>query len=241
MFFRKIVIVFLFLTVTITVAQNPEESRECQALKVKANEAMGVESYADAVEYFLQAEAQCQTFGIDYYDRLLACLQNVLESYEQGTDEFEKYNQILLRLYYTMDQKGIYNKNDDIFRGYYETMASIPDYKKADKYLRRGIKNRGKELSDPYFITMFYFNTYTMWYIEKNQIEKAKLKTRLIYDYFELTDLVKVANFRPIIIESLNEYLSKVIHSCQDLTSEIPEFIASLPEDKSSKKKPFGI
>ncbi len=47
---------------------------------------------------------------------------------------------------------------------------------------------------------------------------------------------MKAANFRPTIIESLNEYLSQVILSCQDLTSEIPEFIASLPEDMLSKK-----
>jgi hypothetical protein len=47
---------------------------------------------------------------------------------------------------------------------------------------------------------------------------------------------VKEGNFRPTIIENLNEYLSRVIPSCKDLTSEIPEFIASLPEDKSSKK-----
>ena len=61
-----------------------------------------------------------------------------------------------------MDQKGIYNEIDDIFRGYYETLANIPNYKKADKYLSRGIKNRGKDLSDAYFIILFYFNTYTM-------------------------------------------------------------------------------
>lgn len=236
MIFRKLLIVFLVLVATIAFAQVPEESRACQRLKYKANEAMGEESYADAVEYFLQAEAQCQTFGIEYYERFLGSLTEVLSANERGTDAFDKYNQILLRLYDTMDQKGIYNENDDIVRGYYETLASIPDYKKADKYLSRGIKNLGRDLSDPYFITLFYFNTYTMWSIEENQIEKTKLKTRLIKDYFELTDLVKAANFRPTIIESLNEYLSQVILSCQDLTSEIPEFIASLPEDKSSKK-----
>jgi tetratricopeptide (TPR) repeat protein len=229
-------IVFLVLVATIAFAQVPEESRACQRLKYKANEAMREESYADAVEYFLQAEAQCQTFGIEYYERFLGSLTEVLSAHERGSDTFEKYNQILLRVYDTMDQKEIYNENDDIVRGYYETLANIPNYKKADKYLSRGIKNRGKDLSDAYFIILYYFNTYTMWSIEENQIEKAKLKTRLINDYFELKDLVKAANFRSTIIESLNEYLAQVISSCQDLTSEIPEFIASLPEDKPSKK-----
>merc|ERR1711907_757366 len=125
---------------------------------------------------------------------------------------------------------------DDVIRGYYYTLLKEPDFVKADSYFARGIKNKGMELDDEVYIVLYYYNIYTLWFMEQDAEKKGELKQRYIKEYFDLTRLIKEANYAPSTQETLTQYLAQVITSCDDLTPEIPAFMESLPEEKESKK-----
>ncbi|GAB5416549.1 MAG: hypothetical protein Crog4KO_34130 [Crocinitomicaceae bacterium] len=209
---------------------------DCERFLGVANNAYAQENFPEAIEYYKKVEAECEELGKDNYDRLVASYIALMDKEEFGGDAWLDKLEKVMATWEVMDEKGFYNKEDDLTRGYYYSNMRTPDYAQADKYLARGIRAAGTDLYDENYITLFYFNTYTMWYIELDEAKKAELKQRLIKDYFEMSKLIKDANFAPSIQEGLTGYLGQVITSCEDLQPEIPVFIESLPEDPESKK-----
>lgn len=214
-------------------AQDGEENRECLRMRVIANNAMAATNYKEATTYFIKGEAICDDFGKDNYERLLSCVMNVVDASEG--DQQLNYMDTLMWVYERMEEKGVYDKVDDITRGYYYIQLREKDYIKADTYLKRGIEAQGMDMNEQ-FITLYYFNLYTLWYIEQDEAAKAGYTQRLINEYFWLSKLIKDANYAPSIQEGLTGYLGQVITSCDDLLPQIPAFMESLPEEAEIKK-----
>ncbi|XOV66964.1 MAG: hypothetical protein ACFHU9_15155 [Fluviicola sp.] len=234
----KLLIVASLLIGSTAFAQEGEEDRECTRLRVVANNAMGVENWKEAVEYFIKAEAYCkpEEFGKDNYDRLLACVQNMINTQEEKSDGYYAYLDTLMFVWDRAEENGHYDPIDDISRGYHYTILKNPNYEKADFYMSRGIKTQGTELADEVYILLYYYNVYSLWYIEMDAEKKEALKQRFIKEYFELTKLIKEANFAVSTQETLTQYLAQVITSCEDLLPAVPKYMESLPEEPEDKK-----
>ena len=233
----KLLIVASLLIGSTAFAQDGEgEDRECTRLRVVANNAMGVENYVEATEYFIRAEAYCKDFGKDNYDRLLACVQNVMAVQEEESDAYYAYLDTLMFVWDQAEKNGHYDQIDDISRGYHYTLMKTPDYVKADFYMSRGIKTQGTKIADEVYLLLYYYNVYSLWYIEQDAEAKDALKQRYIKEYFELTKLIKEANFAVSTQETLTQYLAQVITSCDDLLPAVPKYMESLPDNPEDKK-----
>jgi hypothetical protein len=233
----KILIVASLLIGSTAFAQEGED-RECTRLRVVANNAMGVENWKEAVEFFIRAEAYCPEaeFGKANYDRLLACVQNMMATQEEESDGYYAYLDTLMMVWDKSQEKGHYDQIDDISRGYHYTLLKNPDYVKADFYMSRGIKTQGTKIADEVYLLLYYYNVYSLWYIEQDAEAKEAVKQRYINEYFELTKLVKEANFAVSTQETLTQYFTLVISSCDDLLPSVPTYMETLPEDPAEKK-----
>jgi len=234
----KLLVVASLLIGSSAFAQGEElegKERECLRMRKIANDAMEVTNYKEATTYFIKGEAICDEFGKDNYDRLISCIQGVLIANPEG-EVFQTYVDTLLWAWGRAEEKGFYDEIDDLTRGYYYLRKDPVDYINADKFLLRGIKKNGKDASAEQFIPSYYYNIYSLWYIEQDAEAKAALKQRLIQEYFGLSKLVKEANFAPSTQETLTTYLAQVIQSCDDLTPEIPAFMEALPDEAEAKK-----
>lgn len=209
---------------------------DCERFLGVANNAYAEGNFPEAISYYKKSEGICDSISKGDYDRLIASYRKMMDQVEYGGKDWKDSLVTVVNYYELLIEKGMYDSSEDVTLGYYYTQLPTPNYLKADKYLSRGIKTEGTNLYDENFITLYYFNTYTLWYIELDDAKKAEYKQRLIKDYFEMSKLIKDANFAPSIQEGLTGYLSQVITSCEDLAPEIPVFIESLPEDMESKK-----
>lgn len=226
----------LLVVASLVIGSTAFAQDDCERFKGVANNAYAAENWLEAVEYYLKAETECGDLGKDNYDRLIASYLELMYAHGEDNDAAKAQLEKAVKYYELLIEKGLYDKSEDVSLGYYYTQLPQPNYEKADFHLRRGIRAEGTELFDENYITLFYFNTYTRWYIELDEEKKAALKQQLIKDYFEMSKLIKDANFAPSIQEGLTGYLAQVITSCEDLQPEIPVFIESLPEDPESKK-----
>ncbi len=233
---KLLIVASLLIGSSVFAQDGGEEDRECTRLRVVANNAMGVENYKEATEFFLRAEAYCAEFGKDNYDRLLACVQNVLAVQEEESDAYYAYLDTLMMVWEKAEEKGFYDEIDDISRGYHYTLMKQAKYQKADEYMSRGIKKQGTKIADEVYLLLYYYNVYSLWFIEQDAEAKEALKQRYIKEYFELTKLIKEANFAVSTQETLTQYLAQVITSCDDLLPAVPTYMESLPEDPAEKK-----
>lgn len=229
----KLLVVASLLIGSTTFAQEGVE-RECLRMRKIANDAMEITNYKEATTYFVKGEAICDEFGKDNYDRLISCVMGVLEVNTEG-ETYKAYVDTLLWAWERSEEKGFYDNADDVNRGYFYLQQDPVNYVMADKYLSRGIEKQGKEVNEQ-FLPLYFYNVYSLWYMEQDAAAKTALKQRLIKEYFSLSKLVKEANFAPSTQESLTQYLAQVIQSCDDITPEIPAFMEALPEDKEAKK-----
>lgn len=228
----NLLIVATLLIGTATHAQE-DEDHECKRMRVIANKAMEYTNYREAVEYFLRGEKICAEFGKDNYDRLISCTMSMVNQTEG--DASKAYIDTLLGGWERSEAKGFYDQADDINRGYYYLMGTTPNYIKSDFYLKRGIETKGKEMNEQ-FIPVYYFNIYTMWYMEQDAEKKDVLKQRLITEYFSLSKLINEANFAPKTQENLTLYMREAIKTCDDILPMMPKFMSSLPTDPEIKK-----
>lgn len=220
---------------TVTFAE--DEERECQRMKKIANDAMIGENYKEATEYFLKGETQCGEFDAANYGRLTGSLIRVINA-ETDTDSKKLYSDTLCAAWDRMDEKGLYENKNDMYRGNFELQKSAPDYLKADKYFTRGIAahaNGGAPIQEMY-IPLHYYNTYTLFFMEQDAEKKNMLKKRMINDYFDLSKLITKSNFSLTAQEGITIYFNSVVQSCDDLTPEIAGFITNLPEDVEAAK-----
>ena len=220
---------------TATFAQ--DEDRECQRMKKIANDAMIAENYKEATEYFLKGETICGEFDAANYGRLTGSLIRVI-NVETDADAKKLFSDTLCAIWDRMEEKGLYENKNDMYRGNFELQKSAPDYLKADKYFTRGIAahaDGGTPVQEMY-IPLHYYNTYTLYFMEQEATKKNVLKKRMINDYFDLSKLITKSNFSLRAQEGITVYFNSVVQTCDDLTPEIAGFIASLPEDVEAAK-----
>jgi hypothetical protein len=224
----------VFATAATTHAQD-EANRECLRMRKIANDAMGVTNYKEAASYFLKGEELCGAdFGKDNYTRLISCLVKVVNA-EKDAAQKKLYVDTLNMAYDKSEAAEAYDVKWDVKRGLFATQGSKPNYTKADEFYTRGIDRDGAEVREMY-ISYYYYNTYSMWYMAQKPEKKAELKQRIIKDYFKLSGIVAKANYSPKAQENLNGYLNSVVQSCDDLLPEVPAFMGGLPEDPEAKK-----
>jgi tetratricopeptide (TPR) repeat protein len=220
---------------TATFAQ--DEDRECQRMKKIANDAMIAENYKEATEYFLKGETICGEFDAANYGRLTGSLIRVI-NVETDADAKKLFSDTLCAIWDRMEEKGLYENKNDMYRGNFELQKSAPDYLKADKYFTRGIAahaDGGTPVQEMY-IPLHYYNTFTLYFMEQEATKKNVLKKRMINDYFDLSKLITKSNFSLRAQEGITVYFNSVVQTCDDLTPEIAGFIASLPEDVEAAK-----
>lgn len=238
----KLLLAATLLLSTFTFAQ--DENRECRRMRKIANDAMGFENFKEAATFFYKGMEICgddfkkddqgADIGDANYMRLISSLVRVYNS-ENDAEVKKKYADTLVEVYNKTEAAGVYNNENDLKRAFFILQCSAPDYNAADKFFIRGIETEGTAVKEMY-ISLHYYNTYTLFYIEQDAEKKTALKQRMIKDYFKLSALVSKANFSVKTQETLTGYLNAVVQSCEDLLPEIPGFMKSLPEDNEAKK-----
>ena len=232
---RSILLGVSMILATATFAQ--DEDRECRRMKKIANDAMIAENYKEATEYFLKGETICGEFDVANYGRLTGSLIRVI-NVETDADAKKLFSDTLCAIWDRMEEKGLYENKNDMYRGNFELQKSAPDYLKADKYFTRGIAahaDGGTPVQEMY-IPLHYYNTFTLYFMEQEATKKNVLKKRMINDYFDLSKLITKSNFSLRAQEGITVYFNSVVQTCDDLTPEIAGFIASLPEDVETAK-----
>ncbi|MFT6280041.1 MAG: tetratricopeptide (TPR) repeat protein [Salibacteraceae bacterium] len=224
-----------------------DDNRECKRMRFIANEAMRVENYKEATEYFIKAEVTCgpdflkndngEDIGSANYDRLTGSLIRVI-NVETDADAKKLYADTLCAIWDRMDEQSLYDNKNDMYRGNFELQKSTPGYLKADKYFTRGIAahaNGGTPVQEMY-IPLHYYNTFTLFLMEQDAENKNVIKKRMINDYFDLSKLITKSNFSLRAQEGITVYFNSAVQTCDDLTPEIAGFIADLSEDVEAAK-----
>jgi len=230
----KILLGASMIIATASFAQDGGEDRECLRMRKIANDAMEIKDYKEATTFFIKGETICGNYNASNYGRLTGSLIRLINA-EKDKEVKKLYSDTIIAVYDRMEEKGFYDHKNDMLRGYYYLQISTPNYLKADEFFSRGVKEQGTAVKEMY-IPLYYYNTYTLFYMEQNVDKKNGLKKRMISDYFELSKLITEANFSPKAQESITAYFNTVVQSCEDLTPEIAGFITNLPAETEAAK-----
>ena len=176
------------LITSLSFAQEGGEDRECTRMRKIANDAMSIKDYKEAVVFFLKGETICGNYDAANYGRLTGSLGRVINS-TKDKEVRKKYCDTILAVYERMESKGLYDMKNDMIRAYYQREKSSPDFVQADIFFTRGIKNGGTAVKEMY-IPLYYYNTYTLFYMEQDAAKKNALKKRMISDFFMLSELI---------------------------------------------------
>lgn len=231
---RKILLGASMIMSIATFAQEGANEHECLRMRKIANDAMEAKNYKEAVSYFHKAEVICGNFTTPNYARFTGSLIRVINA-ETDVATKNLYADSLIQTWNRMDKLGLYDIKDDMNRGYYYLQLASPDLQTADTFFQRGVKDQGTSLKEM-FIPLYYYNTYSIFFGEKDAEKKSALKKRLINDYFDLSALITKANFSIKTQETLTTYFNTVVQSCDDLTPEIAGFISNLSTDPEAAK-----
>jgi len=213
-------------------AQGADDS-ECARLQYILSKSNPIENYSEALTFFMHAEEACDDMGKDNYDRMLVCIQYLIATFEEGSDEYYQYMDTLMHYWEKTEEIDYYSESDDVIRGYYYTLLKEPNFVKADSYFSRGIKNKGMVLDDEVYILLYYYNIYTLWFMEQDAEKKTALRERYIDEYFSLMALIDSANYSSSTKDNLTQYLMQIEPSCQDLALKTESFVKALEVNTS--------
>lgn len=217
-----------FLSLT---ASAQDENRECDRMRFLAGEGVKVEDYKTASMYYLKGEVLCGGYDKANWERLVGSLMFAVA---RDTVESSRklYVDTLLAAFDRQEAAGFYDQSNDLSRALNMMQATVIDAEKADKLFQRGIEAQGLKTHESYLIYAYYA-TYSM-YLAATGEEQAKLKKRMIADYFRYSDMVNEAGMTPLTQETLTSYLTYVVQDCKALLPEIDGYIKGLPEDKDA-------
>lgn len=229
---RNLLIGTIFISASIsTFAQ--DENRECDRMKFLATEdGIKIENYAVAASYYLKGEAICGNYDAADYARLTGSLRNAAIS--ASKEDKELYNDTLTQVYDRMEEKGLYDKSEDLIRATAIVQNSKPDLKKADELFVRGKQAEGDGLKEMY-VNYYYYNLYKVYKSTKDEAAKKEYKKRMITDYFALSTIVNKGNMSAKTQERLIKLLDAVVTDCDALLPELGDFMKALPQDKEAK------
>ncbi len=222
----------MFLTLNFAQDSDVDPDRECKRMRFLAGEELKIKNYKGAVSYYIKGEKICGGYDAANYKRLIGSLRNTINS----TKDKEKtaYVDTLVNIYNITEEKGFYDKKDDLLRASYILQSSNPNREKADELFRSGIATNGTSTGEGY-VSYFYYNTYAM-YTAAPEDKKAEMKKRMISDYFELSSLISKANMSVKTQETITGYFNAVVKDCNDIVPELKGYIENLPTDPEVKK-----
>ncbi len=209
-----------------------DTERECKRMRFLAGEELKIKNYKGAVSYYIKGEKICGGYDAANYKRLIGSLRNSINASKDK--EKTAYVDTLVKIYSITEEKGFYDKKDDLLRASYILQSSEPNREKADELFRRGIATKGTSTSEGY-VSYFYYNTYSM-YLAAPADKKAELKKQMITDYFELSTLVSKANMSVKTQETITGYFNAVVKDCDDIVPELKGYMENLPTDPEVKK-----
>ena len=229
---KNVLFGLVMLSSMISFAQDDSE-RECNRRKYLGGQELKISNYKLAATYFLQGEKICNGYDKTYYDLLTASLINAFGE-EKDEAKGKAYADTLLGVYDRATKAGIYGTDKALSRAEFELKATKPKRIKSDSLFQVGIKDAGENIQDAY-VVMYYYNL-LMTYNEVPKAKKPGVKSRLISEYFNLSNMVTNYKMDASTQTTLNSYLGYVIKSCDDILPDLKGFMSNLPQEKVSKK-----
>ena len=226
----KLILASFLLIGTSSFAQEDAE-KECKRMRFLAGEELTIKNYKGSAKYYILGEKICGGYDAANYARLIGSVRNAIIATEK--EEKTAYTDTVVTFYNKIEEKGFYDKKDDLLRASYILQSSNPDRKKADELFRRGIAAQGAATNEGY-VSYFYYNTYAI-YSAAAETVKADLKKRMISDYFEMSALIGKANMSIQTQETITEYFNYVVKDCKDILPEITSYIENLSTEKESR------
>lgn len=228
----KLLLATFLILGSLSFAQDEDTERECKRMRFLAGEELKIKNYKGAVAYYIKGEKICGGYDAANYNRLVGSLRNSINT----TKDKEKtaYVDTLVQFYSVMEEKGFYNKKNDLLRASYILQSSKPDREKADQLFRSGIETNGVKTGEGY-VSYFYYNTYAMFSAAPVE-KKVELKKTMITDYFELSALISKANMSVKTQETITGYFNAVVKDCDDIVPELKGYMENLPTDPEVKK-----
>ncbi len=233
MYLNKLLFSALVLFVGFYTVAQDDEDRECKRMRFLGSKALEVENYKEAAIYYLKGETICGNFEKQQYDILAGSLGQVVNK-EKDEAAKKAYMDTICGVFDRMNEKGFYDQSNDLMWAYYILNSSNVDNVKADSLFVRGIKAAGKNTPEA-FISYYYYNLYVLWNAAKDD-NKAKLKKRIITEYFHMSQLISEGNMSARTQETITQYFNVVVQSCEDILPELGEFMNSFPQDPELKK-----
>jgi|TARA_R110000737_G_scaffold234416_1_gene247352 hypothetical protein len=228
--------IFLALTLLIgfgAFAQETDEERECLRMRFLAGEELKINNFAGASVYYLKGEKICGGYDKANYDRLIGTLRNTITE-EKDDVKKKAYTDTLMAVYERAEKAGHVGIETYLLRAQYELTSTKPNYKAADEFFVKGMRNAGLKLDEAY-VGMYDYNLLLLLNSAEAK-DKPALKKRYITEYFTLSKLVADAKMSATAQETLNTYLSYVVKTCDDILPELKGFMAALPQEKEAKK-----
>ena len=221
------------LTFNVFAQEETEQEKECLRMRFLAGEELKIQNFAGATTYYLKGETICGGYDKANYDRMVGTLRNTIGS---ETDKVRKatYMDTLLAVYTRMEEKGIYDKSNDLIRATYIVQATKPNRVLANELFARGINTFGIKASETN-ISLFYYNLYVL-HTEAAADKKAEYKKQLISEYFHLSALIGEAKMSVKTQENLTTYFNNVVRTCADILPELKGFMSTLPVEVNLKK-----
>ena len=230
----KLLLATFLIFGSLSFAQESTEDteKECLRMRFLAGEELKIKNYKGAVMYYIKGEKICGGYDAANYNRLIGSLRNSINS----TKDKEKmaYVDTLVNIYSITEEKGFYNKKNDLLRASYILQSSSPDRQKADELFRSGIATKGVSTGEGY-VSYFYYNTYAMFSAASAE-SKAEVKKTMISDYFELSTLISKANMSVKTQETITGYFNAVVKNCDDILPELKGYMENLPTEPEVKK-----
>ena len=170
-----------------------DPDRECKRNLFLAGEAIKVKNFKEAASYYYRGETICNNYDTKNYSNMLSCYRRAYGD-EQDADKRKLYADTLIEVYERAEEKGLYDaQKEDLKRASYYMYTSSPDYAKADKYYTQGMGYEGAKIKGNTLV-LYYYNVYTMYYVEQDADKKSGLKQRMIKEFFSLSQLVTEKN-----------------------------------------------
>lgn len=209
------------------------ENRECDRMLFLAQQArVEKQDFKESSIYMIKAEKECGGLDQKNMTILLASLKNAIATISDAGEQ-KAYIDTLCSAFDRARGVNAYDSADDLLWAYYLAQSNNPNPELSDSLFSAGIKANGTSTKEHY-ISYYYYNLYVMYAGAPNLKVQNGYKTRMIQEYFELSDLINKAGMSLKTQESINTYLNVIIQSCDDIVPELDNFLANVPSEKEN-------
>ena len=209
------------------------ENRECDRMLFLAQQArVEKQDFKESSVYMIKAEKECGGLDQKNMTILLASLKNAIATISDANEQ-KAYIDTLCSAFDRARGVNAYDSADDLLWAYYLAQSNNPNPELSDSLFSAGIKVNGTSTKEHY-ISYYYYNLYVLYAGAPNLKVQNGYKTRMIQEYFVLSDLINKAGMSLKTQESINTYLNVIIQSCDDIVPELDNFLANVPSEKEN-------